>query len=84
MLDFYIYGFKSQNDFTRKSSRTYDNERHLIESYLGEYMKWEYTKTGKSLFISMDCARIPVNPLYAAHTLEDGILLDRLYAIRNR
>ena len=66
MRDFYIYGFKSRSDFTRKSSRTYDNEKRRIESYMGEYMKWEYTKTGKNLFISMDCARIPVNPLYAA------------------
>lgn len=66
MRDFYIYGFKSRSDFTRKSTRTYDNEKRRIESYMGKYMKWEYTKTGKNLFISMDCARVPVNPLYAA------------------
>ena len=66
MRDFYIYGFKSRNDFKHKSPRTYDNEKRRIESYMGEYMKWDYTKSGKTAFISMDCAKIPVNPLYAA------------------
>ncbi len=66
MRDFYIYGFKSRGDFTHKSSRTYDNEKRRIESYVGEYMKWDYTKSGKNLFISMDCSKVPVNPLYAA------------------
>jgi len=64
--DFYIYGFKSRTDFTHKSARTYDNERRRIESYMGEYMKWDYSKSGKTAFISMDCAKVPVNPLYAA------------------
>lgn len=66
MRDFYIYGFKSRSDFTHKSSRTYDNEKRRIESYMGGYMKWDYTKSGKNLFISMDCSKITVNPLYAA------------------
>lgn len=66
MRDFYIYGFKSRNDFKHKSTRTYDNEKRRIESYMGRYMKWDYTKAGKTSFISMDCAKIPVNPLYAA------------------
>ncbi|BCJ95492.1 WYL domain-containing protein [Anaerocolumna cellulosilytica] len=66
MRDFYIYGFKSRNDFNRKSARTYDNEKRRIESYMGEYMKWSYTKSGKNSFISMDCSKIPVNPLYSA------------------
>ncbi len=66
MRDFYIYGFKSRNDFKHKSPRTYDNEKRRIESYLGEYMKWSYTKSGKTSFISMDCAKIRVNPLYSA------------------
>lgn len=66
MRDFYIYGFKSRSGYTRKSARTYDNEKRRIESYMGGYMKWEYTKSGKNLFISMDCSKVPVNPLYAA------------------
>jgi len=66
MRDFYVYGFKSRTDFTKKSTRTYDNEKRRIESYMGEYMKWDYSGGSKSSFISVDCARIPVNPLYAA------------------
>ncbi len=66
MRDFYVYGFKSRVDFTRKSLRTYDNERRRIESYLGKYLTWDYHGGSKTSFISVDCARIPVNPLYAA------------------
>lgn len=66
MRAFYIYGFKSRNDFTQKSARTYDNEKRRIESYMGKYMRWGYTKSGKKLFISMNCARLATNPLYAA------------------
>lgn len=66
MRDFYIYGFKSRNDFNHKSARTYDNEKRRISSYMGEFMKWEYSKSGKKSFISMDCSKIGMNPLYAA------------------
>ena len=67
MRDFYVYGFKSRADFTRKSARTYDNEKRRCESYMGEYMKWDYSSGGsKSSFISVDCANIPANPLFAA------------------
>lgn len=66
MRDFYVYGFKSRTDFHRKSARTYDNEKRRIESYMGHYMKWEYSGKEKTSFISVDCASIPVNPLYAA------------------
>lgn len=66
MRDFYVYGFKSREDFNKKSARTYDNEKRRCESYLGDYMKWEYKDGAKTSFISVDCERIPVNPLYAA------------------
>ena len=66
MRDFYIYGFKSRNDFTKKSCRTYDNERRRIESYMGKYMKWDYSNGSKAAIISVDCSAIPVNPLYSA------------------
>ena len=66
MRDFYVYGFKSRADFTRKSARTYDNEKRRIESYMGKTMKWDYSGGSKSSFISVDCAKIPLNPLYAA------------------
>ena len=66
MRDFYVYGFKSRADFTKKSARTYDNEKRRIESYMGDYMKWDYSGGAKSAFMSVDCSKIPVNPLYAA------------------
>ncbi len=66
MREFYIYGFKSRNDFTHISSRTYDNEKRRVESYLGSYMKWDYNKSGKKVFVSMNCSQIPTNPLYSS------------------
>ena len=32
MRDFYVYGFKSREQYDRKSARSYDNERRRIES----------------------------------------------------
>ena len=66
MRDFYIYGFKSRSDFNVKSSRTYDNEKRRIESYLSPYVRWESDKKGKRIFISLDTAGIGSNPLYNA------------------
>ncbi len=66
MRDFYIYGFKSRGDFKSKSLRTYDNEKRRIESYLGEFIRWEYSSSGKKTNISLDSANISQNPLYAA------------------
>ncbi len=66
MREFYVYGFKSRNDFTHISSRTYDNEKRRVESYMGNYMKWDYSKSGKKVFITMNCAEISTNPLYSA------------------
>lgn len=66
MRDFYVYGFKSRTDFTKKSARTYDNEKRRIESYMHKYMKWDYSNGNKASFISVDCGKIPSNPLYAA------------------
>jgi len=34
---FFIYGFKSRNEFDQKSGRTYDNERRRTESWLSAY-----------------------------------------------
>lgn len=67
MRDFLIYGYKTRSDYSKKSARTYDNERRRIESYLGEYVKWEYGKGGKRVFLSVDAAKIPRNPLYRAY-----------------
>lgn len=62
--DFFIYGFKTREDFSDKSGRTYDNERRRIESWLSEYIHSEYTKNGKHISIALDSNLLLTNPLY--------------------
>lgn len=66
MRDFYIYGFKMRNEYNYKSLRSYDNEKRRIEIWLGNYIKWDYSSRGKSVFISIDSSCIDSNPLYEA------------------
>ena len=63
MRDFLIFGFKTRDDFSSKSTRTYDNERRRIESWLGESLRWEYRPGGKAVFLSLDAAELAENPL---------------------
>ena len=63
---FYIFGFKSRSEYTAKSTRSYDNERRRIESWLGEYMHFRRDSGGKSSFIALDSRTISHNPLYNA------------------
>ena len=55
MREFYVYGFKSREEYTRKSARSYDDERRRLESWLGDYFKFHQTADGKNVFISIDC-----------------------------
>lgn len=66
MREFYVYGFKSRDEYTRKSARSYDDERRRIESWLGDYMKFRQTPEGKNVFISIDSRISAHNPLYKA------------------
>lgn len=66
MRDFYVYGFKSWDDYTKKSARSYDNEKRRIESWLGDYMKFRQTADGKNVFLSIDSRMSRHNPLYKA------------------
>lgn len=66
MREFYVYGFKSRNDFAMKSSRSYDDEKRRIESWLGDYMKFSLTDEGKNIFLSVDNRVSYHNPLYRA------------------
>lgn len=66
MRDFYVYGFKYRDDFKKKSSRSYDNEKRRIESYLSDYMSFRNDANGKNVFISVDSALISTNPFYRA------------------
>lgn len=63
--DFFVYGFKSRNDFSAKSNRTYDDERRRIESWLAEYIKTDYTEEKcKNISLQMDSNLLETNPLY--------------------
>ncbi len=66
MSEFYIYGFKSRDEYTKKSGRSYDDERRRLESWLGDYMKFRQTADGKNAFISIDSRLSQHNPLYKA------------------
>lgn len=66
MREFYIYGFKSREEYTRKSARSYDDERRRIESWLGDYMGFRQNAGGKNVFISIDSRAASHNPLYKA------------------
>ena len=64
--DFYVYGFKSREDYDEKSGRTYDNERRRIESWFSGYTKSTYVQGKKTVYIAVDSSRITINPLYQA------------------
>lgn len=66
MREFYVYGFKSRDEYTRKSARSYDDERRRLESWLGDYMRFRQTAEGKNVFISIDSRVSGHNPLYKA------------------
>lgn len=66
MREFYVYGFKSREEYTRKSARSYDDERRRIESWLGDYMRFRRTAEGKNVFLSIDSRISHHNPLYKA------------------
>lgn len=87
--EFYVYGFKSREQFEKKSARSYDDERRRIESWLGDYMGFRQTPEGKNVFISIDSRSTHHNPLYKAwkaRSFTDGditlhfILFDILYS----
>ncbi len=69
MRDFYVYGFKSREDYGRsggKSLRSYDDERRRIESWLGDYLLIEQTSDRKKVFLALDSLSAGRNPLYKA------------------
>ena len=88
MREFYVYGFKSRDEYSKKSARSYDDERRRIASWLGTHMSFVRTPEGKNVFISIDSRSISHNPLYnawKAKSFTDGditlhfILFDILY-----
>lgn len=66
MSEFYVYGFKSRDEYDKKSLRLYDDEKRRIESWLGKYMNFVRTAEGKNVFISIDSRLSNRNPFYNA------------------
>ncbi|MBR5723388.1 MAG: WYL domain-containing protein [Oscillospiraceae bacterium] len=65
--DFFIYGCKARSEFTRRSSRTYDDEKRRVESWLGDAVRYDDSVRGRQVSISVDSGHIPENPLYQAY-----------------
>lgn len=65
--DFFIYGFKVRGEFDRKSSRTYDDEKRRIESWLDKYIQYNNVMRGKQISIAVNSGSISENPLYQAY-----------------
>ena len=65
--DFFIYGCKVRSDFDRKSIRTYGDEKRRVESWMGDYMRYDDSVRGRSVSISVDSGHIHENPLYNAY-----------------
>ena len=66
MRDFYVYGFRTREQYTEKSLRTYDDERKRIDCLLHEYMYFNQKPNGKTVFLSIDSRAVRHNPLYRA------------------
>ncbi len=66
MREFYIYGFKSREEYTKKSARSYDDERRRLASWLGDYMQFRQTSDGRNVFLTIDSRKSLHNPLYKA------------------
>ena len=55
--DFYVYGFKTREDYSEGSGRTYDNERRRIEKLVfPPYIHSEYNEDGKKQWPSSSTA----------------------------
>lgn len=62
--DFFVYGFKTRQEFTEKSPRTYDNERRRLESWLTPYVQKDYVSNGSNISLAIDSSLLDTNPLF--------------------
>lgn len=73
---FYIYGFKTKDKFSGKSSRTYDDEKRRLENYLDGYMTFRSDEKGKVHFLSIDSRHTAHNPLYKIFKVKSFTAMD--------
>ena len=84
MRQFYVYGFQNRSEIGPKSPRSYDNERRRIENWLGDFMSFRRTESGKQVFISMDSRTLAHNPLYRgikAKSFTDKDIMQHFYIL---
>lgn len=62
--DFFVYGFKTRNEFNEKSPRTYDNERRRLECWLSPYVRRDHTSDGSNISLAIDSNLLDTNPLF--------------------
>ena len=62
--DFFVYGFKTRDEFREKSPRTYDNERRRLESWLGDYVRKDHAPKGSNISLAIDSNLLDTNPLF--------------------
>ncbi len=82
--DFFVYGFKTREDFNGWSGRTYDNERRRLESWLSGYVKQDYGPKGKNIYLSVDSNLLDTNPLYRvwkAKSFTDNDIMLHFYVL---
>lgn len=62
--DFFVYGFKTREEFKYKSPRTYDNERRRLESWLSPYIRKDHVSNGSNISLAIDSNLLDTNPLF--------------------
>lgn len=62
--DFFVYGFKTRNEFKEKSPRTYDNERRRLECWLNPYVRKDHASNGSNISLAIDSNLLDTNPLF--------------------
>lgn len=62
--DFFVYGFKTRNEFKHKSPRTYDNERRRLESWLHPFVRKDHLSNGANISLAIDSNLLDTNPLF--------------------
>lgn len=66
LREFYIYGFKSRDEYGNGSGRLYDDMRRRMESWFAEYVQSRRAQDGKRVYLSIDSRDGTRNPLYRA------------------
>lgn len=66
MREFFVYGFKTRGSVGDGCDRKYDNKLWQLKSWMGDYMHFNWSDSGKAQFISVDSREVVHNPLYSA------------------